>query len=144
MLDFRQLCARFVIEKVALGHVLSGTGARLIWHCGTSYLTLGHVLSGTGARLIWHWGTSYLALGQVLSGTGTRLIPCQYNYHFAPYSYFIHRPSIFPPPHAATTPSGPGLPNYRGFKITLRQTHTHTPSVGVLWTSGQADEETST
>jgi len=33
----------------------------------------------------------------------------------------------------ATTLRGPGLPHYRGFTITLWHTHTH--SVGLLWTS---------
>jgi hypothetical protein len=36
-------------------------------------------------------------------------------------------------PHGTTAPSGPGLPHYRSFTITLRHTH----AVGLLWTSDQ-------
>jgi len=39
--------------------------------------------------------------------------------------------------HGATTPSGPGLPHYRGFTITLRHTT-------LFWTSDQSEAETST
>ena len=45
----------------------------------------------------------------------------------------------------ATAPSEPGPPHYRGFTITLSDTHTHTRhSVGLLWASDQPDAETST
>jgi len=92
MLDFRQLRARFIVEKVALGHVLS----------------LVSIIAPLLRTLI-----SFTDL-------------------------------LFPPPHGATTPSGTGPPHYRGFTITQAQAHTHIHSFGVLRTSGQADEETST
>lgn len=41
--------------------------------------------------------------------------------------------------NGATVPSGPELPYYRGFKITLRRA---TPGT-TLWTSNQSDAETS-
>jgi hypothetical protein len=42
-------------------------------------------------------------------------------------------------PHGAAVPSGPGLPNYRGFTV---DTHLYTPdSVGLLRTSYQPDAE---
>ena len=43
--------------------------------------------------------------------------------------------------HGAIAPSGSGPP-FRGFAISL--THTHTHSVGLLWTSDQPDAETFT
>ena len=42
--------------------------------------------------------------------------------------------------HGSTAPSGPGLPHSRGFRITVRHTH----SVGLLWKSDQPVAETST
>jgi hypothetical protein len=53
-----------------------------------------------------------------------------------------NRKFFLPPPQGATAPSGPAPPHYRGFTITLRHTHTH--SVGLLWTRDQPDAETST
>ena len=51
---------------------------------------------------------------------------------------FSHGAAATPPPHIL--PSGPGLPHFGGFRITLR----HTISVGLLLTSDQTDTETST
>ena len=46
--------------------------------------------------------------------------------------------------HGATAPSGSGPPNSRGFTITLRDTHTHTHSIGLLCLSDQPEARTST
>jgi hypothetical protein len=78
------------------------------------------------------------------SGNGTRLIPCQYHYHSAPYSYFIHRHSIFSPHPMVQQPLVGEALLIREASRSHSDTHTHTHSVAVFWTSGQADEETST
>jgi len=44
-------------------------------------------------------------------------------------------------PHGATVPSGPGLPHYQGYTITLRHA---THSLGIVWTGFQPDAENST
>ena len=43
-------------------------------------------------------------------------------------------------PHGATAPSGPELPHFQGFTITL----THNTLGRLLWTSDQPEAETST
>ena len=79
------------------------------------------------------------------NGTETRLIPCQHHYHFAPYSYFIHRPSIFPHPIVQQPLVGQGIlitEASRSHSDAHTYTHTHTHTHTRLDSSGRVARPT--